>query len=386
MLGGAGECGRHVVEALAAAEEIERIVVADADLDAARALVERLGAPGLEAVELDVADAGALVGAAAAVDCLVNCTPFPLFDRVIAAAIEARVDYVDLISEPSLEQRRRAAAAGIVAISGVGMSPGTTNVLCAHAASALDRLDEFYVNFATFRTIAPSPGLLDTILWELGDDCRTRFQFQEGRYLRRASQEGSHLVSFPEPVGAQRVYVMPHPETNTLPRSFPDLRHVAVRGTWNPHLMADIAVLNRYGLLDDTPLGDGLPTAFDATKQRIWQKFGGQRRTWPEWTLFVVIEAIGELDGAMVERRYQVWHEPWGTEGTGRMTGLQAAVGVRLLARHGRTRGVGFVDPERYFDPQEYLPEIEAIPGLSLSWSDTELAAPVDQRAKQPQT
>ena len=39
------------------------------------------------------------------------------------------------------------------------------------------------------------------------------------------------------------------------------------------------------------------------------------------------------------------------------MTGVCAAVGAQLLARHGRTEA-GFVDPEAYYDPDEFLAEL----------------------------
>jgi hypothetical protein len=142
--------------------------------------------------------------------------------------------------------------------------------------------------------------------------------------------------------------------------------------------MQDIAVLNKYGLLDDVALGPGLPTSFAATKKRIWEKFGGQRDSVPESSSFAQVEVLGERDGQLVQRAYQLWHERWGTEAVGKTAGVHAAVGVRLLARHGDERGVGFIDPERYFDPYEYLAELETVPDVRLTWKDNALA--VDQR------
>lgn len=371
VLGGAGECGRHLTWALSKAPEIDRITLADVDIAAARRVAEDVSSNSIEVVHLDLRDTEALTERARTADCLVNCTPFSFFDAVIHTAIEARVNYVDLISEPNGYHRKLARDAGIVAISGLGMSPGTTNVLCAHAATDFDELRECHINFASIRTIAPSEGLLDTILWELGNDCPTRHIFHDGRFIRTPPLEGSHLVEFPQPVGVQRVFIMPHTETRTLPRNFPKLRHVAVRGTWNPELMQEIGVLNKYGLLDDVPLGPGLPTSFAATKKRIWEKFGGQRDSVPEWSSFAHVEVLGGVNGEFVQRTYEVSHDRWGTEAVGKTAGVHAAVGVRLLARHGDVRGGGFIDPEMYFDPNEYVAELEKVPGVRLTWSDT---------------
>jgi saccharopine dehydrogenase-like NADP-dependent oxidoreductase len=378
VLGGAGEVGRHLTRCLAEAPEIDRITIADADSERARAIALRTGSSRVDVAQVDAGDVARVTALAEQTDCLVNCTPFGFFDEVIEAAFAARVDYVDFISEPTAEHLRRAAELGITAISGLGLSPGTSNVLCAHAAAEFDVVEEFHINFASFRPIAPSEGLLDTILWELGSECPTRQYFHNGRFVWVPPFEGSHLVRFPEPVGEQRVFVVPHTETATLPRSFPDVKFVAVRGTWLPELMVDMQVLNKYGLLDSEPVGDGL-TSFEATKRRIWQTWGGRREVLPLWSSFVTIEAVGRRGGELVRREYQLSHDPWGTEAVGTTAGIHGAIGVRLLARHGGT-GNGFTDPERYFNPHEYVNELQAQPDIQVSWHDGEVDAAARER------
>jgi saccharopine dehydrogenase-like NADP-dependent oxidoreductase len=54
------------------------------------------------------------------------------------------------------------------------------------------------------------------------------------------------------------------------------------------------------------------------------------------------------------------------------MTGICAAVGAQLLGRHGRSR-TGFVDPEAYFDPDEFLAELAARGTIEVSWRDERL-------------
>jgi saccharopine dehydrogenase (NAD+, L-lysine-forming) len=345
VLGGAGAMGAAVSTDLAGCAEIDEVVVADLDVARAEAIVAASGSARARAAGVDLADTPAALALLDGADVLVNCTSFTLFHRVIELAVRARVDYCDLISEPTEEQRRAVEAAGITAISGLGASPGLTNVLVRHAAEAFDELVEAHVSWMSFRTIAPSPGLLDTILWELSDGCPTRLFYANGRYERAGFMEGSKLVDFAPPVGRQRVYYVPHPEVVTLPRSFPSLRFCAVRGTWRPELMEDIRVLNRYGLLDKE--------AIEHTKARIWERFGGVGDDQP-WRLFVNVEVLGTRGGTAVRRTYNASHPDWGQDGTGRMTGICAAVGVQLLARHGRAEP-GFVDPERYFDPDEFL-------------------------------
>ena len=160
-----------------------------------------------------------------------NCTSFVLYDDVIELARRARVDYADLISEPTPTQRTSVEEAGVTAISGLGATPGLSNILVRHASEELEILKEVHISWVSLRTIAPTPGALATLLWELSDECPTRQYFQSGRYEHAAALEGSRLVRFAEPVSTQRVYYVPHTEVRTLPRHFPELRYCAVRGT-----------------------------------------------------------------------------------------------------------------------------------------------------------
>jgi lysine 6-dehydrogenase len=368
VLGGAGEVGSEVTRDLAQCREIDQIVVADLDGKRAAQIASELphsngNAP--IAVQVDVRDHPQALQALAGADLLMNCTTFALFDEVFELAIEARIDYADLISEPTEAQRRRAEAAGITAISGLGATPGLSNILVRHASEELDEIHEVHISWVSLRTVAPSPGLLDTILWELSEDCPTRQYFQNGHYHRAAFLDGSRLVEFAPPVGRQRVYYVPHTEVSTLPRHFPTLRFCGVRGTWRPDLMEDMRVLQHYGLLQ--------PSALETTKRTIWERFGGQRDASP-WMLYVNVEVIGTLGGVTLRRTYDASHPPeWGQGGVARMTGIPAAVGAQLLARHGRA-AAGFVDPEVYYDPHEFLDELAKRDSVSVRWRQQDIS------------
>jgi hypothetical protein len=56
------------------------------------------------------------------------------------------------------------------------------------------------------------------------------------------------------------------------------------------------------------------------------------------------------------------------------MTGACAAVGAQLLGRHGN-RGAGFVDPEAYYDPREYLVELARRRSVDVAVSERPLPA-----------
>ena len=357
VVGGAGEVGAELVRDLAHAEDIDSLLVADVNEDRAAAIAAGVDDRRVGACGLDVHDRESALELLKGANVLMNCTSFSLFDTVFDLAVEAGVDYADLISEPSERQRVAAERAGITAISGLGASPGLSNVLVRHAAEQFDELLAVNISWVSSRTAAPTPGLLDTILWEVSEDCSTRSFFRDGRHERAEFLEGSRIVDFAPPVGRQFVYYVPHPEVRTLPAHFPTLQECAVRGTWRPELMQDMLVLQRYGLLS--------PAALRSTKQAIWERLGGARDGSP-WLLYVNVEVSGARGGDLVRRTYNVSHPPdWGEQGMGRMTGISAAVGAHLLARNGRT-SVGFVDPEEYYEPADFLAHLERRGGIDI--------------------
>ncbi|HEU5427201.1 MAG TPA: hypothetical protein VFU74_10020 [Actinocrinis sp.] len=268
------------------------------------------------------------------------------------------MNYADLISELSARQRADAADAGISAVSGLGISPGVTQVLARHAVDEFDQVDEIHVSGVSWRTIAPSRGGLETVLWELADQTPTRQYFQNGRFRGAAYLEGSRWVDFLEPVGRHRVYYVPHPETTSLVRSFPQLKFCATRVSWRDEIMEDVRVLNKYGLLDDAEVAgaDGL-TIREAVRDRIWETMGGERDD-RGWALMCTVEVIGLREGRSVVRTYQTGHPEWGHDTTGRVTGVSAAVGAELLAVQ-PPKQTGWIDPELAFEPASFLAALD---------------------------
>ena len=249
VVGGAGEVGAELVRDLTRVQDIDSLLVADVNEDRAATVAADVNDPRVTACGLDVHDRESGLELLEGASLLMNCTSFSLFDTVFELAVEAGVNYADLISEPTEQQRVAAERAGITAISGLGASPGLSNVLVRHAAEQFDELLGVNISWVSSRTAAPTPGLLDTILWEVSEGCSTRCFYRDGRHQRAEFLEGSRIVDFPQPVGRQFVYYVPHPEVRTLPGHFPTLQECAVRGTWRPELMQDMLALQRYGLL-----------------------------------------------------------------------------------------------------------------------------------------
>jgi hypothetical protein len=123
--------------------------------------------------------------------------------------------------------------------------------------------------------------------------------------------------------------------------------------------MADLAVLNKYGLLDE----ENGPR----TNEAIWQRCGGVigERLFGQFA--IRIEVRGTTGGDRVRRTYDLVVPPDGAVYP--LTGTCAAVGVRLLAHRQRDQA-GVLEPEVAFEPHEYLDGLKRQGVISVVWRD----------------
>src|SRR5205085_219152 len=346
VLGGCGEMGSEVSRDLARTSEFEEIVVADLDLAKAQALAEELGGGRVRAIQADARDERALAETFKGFDVVANCTTYHFGLTATRAAIRARVNYLDLgglFNTPKqLELDAEARAAGVTICLGCGATPGVTNLMARRGADQLDDVDAVHIAFASFRAVAPSVGLLDTVLDEFSPGSR-RFYWQAGEFVEVPAFAGAKQVRFAAPVGEAEVYYVPHSETHTLPRFLgKGVRLVDVRGTWRPEIMQALRVFADFKLTDEqtVALGEQAINSKAFLRQHILQHaadVGGAG----EWAFLLHVEVSGRRDGKDVRYEYTSSHPPrarWGTSATAGATGVPASVGAQKLAHGEATR------------------------------------------------
>ncbi|MGW4633910.1 saccharopine dehydrogenase NADP-binding domain-containing protein [Nocardia sp. NPDC004415] len=186
-------------------------------------------------------DGPALDSALRAADLVVN-TVGPYFrfgPPILAAAIAAGCDYIDICDDPQptiemLELDARAKAAGVTALLGMGASPGVANLLAVRAAAALDRVDEVVTGWNIHsahtepateaagqragRAAGPTAAVVHGMRQISGDIPVTR----AGPRTERPALERFRL-DYPG-LGTGEGRSFGHPEAITLPLAFPGLR------------------------------------------------------------------------------------------------------------------------------------------------------------------
>lgn len=354
VLGGCGAMGSETTHDLARSSKFAEIMVADVDEPKAEAFVQSLGDPRFKAMAIDVTDVNALVALFTVYDIVINCTSYKFGLGITEAAIGAKRNMLDLgglyNTPKQLAMDDQARAAGVTILLGCGATPGVTNLMAKRGAEQMDVAEEVHVAFATFRAIAPSPGLLDTVMDEFAPGTK-RFYYQDGEFVEVAPFEGEKRVEFSAPVGAQNTYYVPHSETRTLPLFLgKGLRRVDVRGCWRPETMANLRTFNDLGLLETEP------------KAFLRQFFLDHSASTDdgEWAFLVNVEVVGRRGPKVVRATYNLSHPPkseWAFSCTAKVTGIPASIGAQLLAG-GRANRPGVVACEACFDPQEFFAEL----------------------------
>ncbi|MBI4862873.1 MAG: saccharopine dehydrogenase NADP-binding domain-containing protein [Candidatus Riflebacteria bacterium] len=354
------EATRDVV---ATGREFTEIVVADLDLAKAESFVASFKDRRLKATRVDATDVKALTKLIEGFDVVANCTTYHFGMNVTRAAIDARKSYLDLgglyNTPKQLALDEEAKKAGVTILLGCGATPGVTNLMARYGASRMDKPREVHVAFCSYRHLAPSPGLLDTILDEFSPST-VRTYWENGEFVEVGPLTGAKQVPFAAPLGPHEVFYVPHSETRTMPRFIEGVQRVDVRGCWRPEIMRSLRFFLDHGLLNTQAIE--IKGASVGPKEFLRAHILSQPQP-PEpglWAFYLTVQVEGEHKGRKVQRTYQCSHpgmDRWQMTATARMTGIPASIGAQMLAR-GRAKTTGVVAPEVCFEPEEFFGEL----------------------------
>jgi saccharopine dehydrogenase (NAD+, L-lysine-forming) len=255
-----------------------QMVLADVAVERARAVVERLGEPDrFSAAQVDASDEAALVALLreTRADAVLNACDPRFNEPIFAAAHTARVTYLDMamtLSHPHPEHPHEqpgtmlgelqfAAAeawerAGALALVGIGVEPGLSDVFARYAADHLfSRIDEVGVrDGADLRVegydFAPTFSIWTTIeeclnpplIWERGRGWHTTAPFSE-----------PETFTFPEGIGAIECVNVEHEEVVLIPR-WVDCERVTFKYGLGSEFIDVLRTIHKLGLDSTEPV------------------------------------------------------------------------------------------------------------------------------------
>jgi saccharopine dehydrogenase (NAD+, L-lysine-forming) len=355
---GCGITGLVCAELLATHPEIDNLVLADAAMDGAERLAEKLESDKITIRRTDAGDDADLRSVVRGSDVVVCSLPWDLNGKVMETAADEGVDYVDFcLTKEAMDDFDKVDGmcrdAGITAITAVGLEPGISNALAGYAASKLDSVNEVHV-------IDGDNGVIEghdfASTWSpvdwIDEVCVPAAVFRDGKIEYVPPLNEREVYDFPEPIGPLPVYKTLHDETFLISKHIKGVKHVDFRIGIDDNFASMARTLRKLGLhskeLVDVKgvkmrpldlLASLMPRPVD-----IAGKLKGHGGT--------VVEVIGEKDSRPT--RVKAWafasheesYEKYHTNATGFLVGVGGAIPTEMLVE-GLVKEKGLIAPDQ---------------------------------------
>jgi len=234
VLGGAGDMAQRAVKDLVRQEDVSKLTIADINREKAAALAGELNNSKVEVIPLDAENHADMVDKIKDYD--VACGgvgPFYRFEKkVVSACIEAGVDYVSICDDHDavksvLPLDDMAKERKVRVITGMGWTPGLTNMLAREGYEALQEVKEINVYWGG--SANDSQGFA-VILHTLHIFDGRVPVFSEGREIEVEAGSEAEAVDFGGSLGRMLTFNVGHPEPVTIPRYLSQLETVTLKG------------------------------------------------------------------------------------------------------------------------------------------------------------
>src|SRR4051795_10512692 len=394
---GAGGVGGAVAAIATRRSFHEAMVVADYDLPRAQAVVERTGDPRFTAAQVDAADERGVAALLAEHRCdtLLNATDPRFVMPLFRAALAAGVTYLDMamsLSTPHPERPYEATGvklgdeqfglaeewerAGCLALVGMGVEPGLSDVFARYAADHLfSSIDELGVRDGSDLTVAGHDFAPSFSIWTTIEECLNPpvvWERERGWFTTPPFSE-PEVFDFPAGIGPLECVNVEHEEVLLMPRWVDVRERVTFKYGLGSSGIATLRTLHQLGLSSTVPVrvGDAWvsprevvaaclpdPATLGAamtgkTCAGLWVRGVGKDGEPREVYLYHVV------DNAWSMREYGCQAVVW-------QTAINPVVALELLAT-GAWSGTGVLGPEAF----------DAVPFLDLL---TEYGSPWELR------
>jgi saccharopine dehydrogenase (NAD+, L-lysine-forming) len=343
LLGAAGTIAPAIVRDLASSEEVDEVLLLDLRGEVAEQVAAEHGGAKASAREADARSG--LAAEIAGCEALINSASYRINLDAMEACLEAGCHYLDLgglyhLTGEQMTLGDRFEAAGLLAILGIGSSPGKTNLMAARAVAELETAESIGVAAAS-RDLDPPTGFslpyaLETLLDEL---TLAPVVLRDGQPVEVEPLSDGGEVDYGDEIGVAGTIYTLHSELRTFGDSF-GCAECSFRLSLTPALLERLRELT------------------GASPEEVREAAGQVVRQSAKTVSIHVIDAAG---GGREVRMRSVTppHAEWGMGGGIVSTASPAAAAVRLMAR-GRVEARGALPPERCLDPGEMFAELES--------------------------
>jgi lysine 6-dehydrogenase len=348
VLGAGGTIAPAIVRDLAESDEVSGLLLLDIEEGRAAEVARTHGGGKAKArlanARTTASDPDSVARAIARCDILVNAASYRINLDAMRACLDAGCHYLDLgglywMTGRQLQLSPDFEAADLVAVLGIGASPGKTNLMAARAARGLQDVESIHVAAATRDLEPPSGFSVPYALQTLIDEITLKpVALRSGRPVEIEPLTDGGRIDFGPPIGERGTIQTLHSELRTFSESF-GCRNASFRLSLEPKLL------------------ERLRSLATCSAERIARE---SKRAAPPSPKTVAVHVV-EAAGVGSEMRVRCLTKPsrrWRLGGGIVSTASTTAAAVRLLAR-GEVTARGALPPERCLDPEAMFAELE---------------------------
>ena len=368
-LGCAGKISRESVLDLLKSEKITRVTIADNNEKNGNEVVSWLKDNRVDYVKADVFQTDQTSNLINGYDLVMDGTPISINHESTKCIAKAGVHGVNLNGTgPEFAFHDDFSKAGKSYVPGFGMTPGITNVMARYAHDRLDTINTIRISHGAFRPFAFSPAITETTRIEYEPDLKDRIVYENNEFKQVEPFARPLDVTLPEPFGTHTQYIIPHAETQTIPKSFKNkgVQLVEVRGTWPPANMQLLRALYDWGFLkNETVDVNGVKVGvMDAIASHLLQSEQGTTTKLYGYALHV--EVTGIENGKPTSYTLTNHHPAsdgsvpdWsGLRAYTRSVGIPMSIAAQLILDE-QISDIGVIAPELAFKPELVFSELE---------------------------
>ncbi|MFJ7728470.1 SDR family NAD(P)-dependent oxidoreductase [Neobacillus sp. NPDC097160] len=353
VLGAAGTIGNVIVRDLV--ESGVKVIGADMDINRLQQLKNELNAKNLDVYSLDIRDYETTTELLKKAKVCVNATNYMFNIDVMKMAADAKVDVLDLgglynLTKEQLNYDEFMKEAGVLSIPGMGSDPGISNILSRYGVEQLDTAEEIHIRYGSTTTGATFPFAIDTIIDEA---TKNAMVVKNGHLYEIPPLSDEEDTIFNEKLGIQRTYSILHSELATIPLSFPQIKEITYKDTWDPSTIEKIKMLDQFGLLNNNR-GNNSPSA----RQKLVSLLKETISENPQWgTDELMVEVKGIKAGKKASIKLELlcgWQEKWNIPALAYVTSMPASIVAQMLLNK-EIKGKGVKPPEQCIDPSTFI-------------------------------
>lgn len=369
VLGGYGEMGSIVARDLVKTCKNCEIVIAGRDGKKAARYAKSFRKKNVKGVGVDVTNHDALVKVLEGANVVVNAVVYKFNLHVMKASLDAKCNYVDLggmfhMTRKQLRLHDKFKKKGLIAVLGMGSTPGTTNVMAAYGVKILNKVREIKITFAAYdetkyKTHFVVPYSMYTVFDEFADKPAV---FTNGKLKFVKPLSGEETFVFPKPIGKVKGYYTLHSELATFPSSFRKngLKECSFRVTFDPDFIHDVKLLIEAGLASKkyVNVGGVKVRPVDVTVKEMNRLI--PKNVKPKDMEYIRVELFGKKSGKDVELTLDAVAHSDAKAGISAGT-LNTAVPPSIVAQMITKRQVkarGVLPPEACIDPKLFFNEL----------------------------